>query len=149
MFGFIRYLSDNTPDVQRLSFEQLAERLNTSIHHAHWQWQAEGRPDIVMLVSYANKLGQDDKLVAIDSRPIIMNNLGWPLAEPSAQGCEAIWDMVLDAPMDVDGFKVIAEYYDGGKLTANKLDSYCRYRLSTGSFFEYKIQSGQVSKVKD
>ena len=51
-------------------------------------------------------------------------------------------------PMDIDGFKVFAEYYDGLKLSNNALDSVCRYRLSTGPYFEYKVFSGQVLKVK-
>lgn len=149
MLGFIRHLSDNTPDVRLLSLEQLADRFNTSVHHVHWQWQAEGRPEIVMLVSYSNKLGEDRNLVATDRKPIFMNGKGWPQSEPSSKGCEKIWDMVLDTPMDIDGFKVIAEYYAGIKLTGNEIDSTCRFRLSTGPYFEYKVNVGQVSKVKD
>lgn len=148
MLGFIGYLNDSTPDVRRMQLEQMAERFNTSVHHAHWQWQAEGRPEIVMLVSYANKLGEDKKLVATDRKPIFMNGQGWPKAEFSALGCEKIWNMVLNTSMDIDGFKVIAEFYDGNKLTGNEVDSICRYRLSSGPYFDYKVRFGQVLKVQ-
>jgi hypothetical protein len=148
MLGFVGYLNGNTPDVKRLSLEKLAEGFNTSVHNAHWQWQAEGRPQIVMSVSYAPKLGDDKKLVATKRRPVFMSHQGWPKSSSDAKGCEKIWDMVLDVPMQIEGFKVIAEYYDGEKLTGDSLDSKCRYRLSTGPYFEYKVQLGQVLKVE-
>lgn len=148
MLAFIGHLNGNSTDVKRLSLEKLAEGFNTSVHNAHWQWQAEGRPQIVMLVSYANKLGTDKKLVATKRRPIFMSHQGWPKSSSDAKGCEKIWDMVLDAPMEIEGFKVIAEYYDGEKLTGDSLDSECRYRLSSGPYFEYKLNLGQVLKVK-
>jgi hypothetical protein len=76
-----------------------------------------------------------------------MSHLGWPKAEPTSQGCAEIWNMVLNIPMDIDGFKVFAEYYDGLKLSNNALDSICRYRLSTGRYFDYKVFSGLVLQV--
>ncbi|MCF2947367.1 hypothetical protein L0668_04555 [Paraglaciecola aquimarina] len=148
MLGFILYLNNNSPDLRRLTLEKLAEGFNTSVHNAHWQWQAEGRPQIVMLVSYANKLGDDNKLVATQRRPIFMSYEGWPKSTQDSAGCEEIWNMVLDVPMEIDGFRVIAEYYQGEKLTGNMQDSVCRYRLSTGPYFEYKLRLGQVLKVK-
>ncbi|MGJ8680151.1 hypothetical protein [Paraglaciecola sp.] len=148
MLGFILYLNSSSPDVRRLSLEKLAEGFNTSVHNAHWQWQAEGRPQIVMLVSYANKLGKDKKLVETKRRPIFMSHQGWPKSTENSAGCEKIWDMVLDVPMEVEGFKVIAEYYNGENLSGDKLDSACRFRLSTGPYFEYKLHLGQVLKVK-
>ena len=148
MLGFILFLNDGSTNVRRLALENLAEQFSTSVSNAHWQWQGEGRPEIVMLVSYANKLGDDKTLVETGRKPVFMNHLGWPKAEPSAKGCSEIWNMVLNIPMEVNGFKVIGEYYDGTKLTDNPLDSTCRYRLSTGPYFEYKVHSGQVLKVK-
>lgn len=149
MLGFIIYLNDGSTNLRKVALENLAERFSTSVSNAHWQWQGEGRPQIVMLVSYANKLGENDTLVETARKPIFMSHLGWPKSEPTSKGCAEIWDMVLDIPLDIDGFKIIAEYYDGVKLTDNPLDSVCRYRLSTGPYFEYKVFSGQVMKVKE
>lgn len=148
MLGFILYLNDGSTNLRRIVLENLAEQFSTSVSNAHWQWQGEGRPQIVMLITYSNKLGENNTLVEKDRRPIFMSRLGWPKAEPTSQGCAEIWDMVLNMPMDIDGFKIFAEYYDGLKLSNNALDSVCRYRLSTGPYFEYKVFSGQVLKVK-
>jgi hypothetical protein len=147
MVAFIVYLNDGSTNLKRIALESLAEQFSTSVSNSHWQWQGEGRPQIVMLITYADKLGENNTLVETAKRPIFMSHLGWPKAEPTSEGCADIWNMMLNIPMDIDGFKVFAEYYDGLKL-ANPLDSVCRYRLSTGPYFEYKVFSGQVLKVK-
>jgi hypothetical protein len=148
MLGFIMYLNDGSTNLKRLALENLAEQFSTSVSNSHWQWQGEGRPEIVMLITYSNTLGKNNTLVEKDRKPIFMSHLGWPKAEATSEGCAEIWNMVLNMPMDIDGFKVFAEYYDGLKLSNNALDSVCRYRLSTGPYFEYKVFSGQVLKVK-
>jgi hypothetical protein len=102
-----------------------------------------------MLITYSNKLGDNNRLVETDRKPIFMSRLGWPKAESTSDGCADIWNMVLNMPMDIDGFKIFAEYYDGLKLSNNVQDSVCRYRLSTGPYFEYKVYLGQVLKVKE
>jgi hypothetical protein len=142
-------LNDGSTNFRRVALENLAEQFSTSVSNAHWQWQGEGRPPIVMLISYANKFGENKTLVETERKPIFMSNLGWPKAATTSQGCAEIWNMVLNIPMDIDGFKVFAEFYDGVELSDNILDSVCRYRLSTGPYFEYKVFSGQVLKVKE
>jgi hypothetical protein len=148
MLGFILYLNDNTTNIRRLALENLAEQFSTSVNNAHWQWQGEGRPQIVMLVTYARKLSDSNTLVEKGRKPITMSQQGWPEAEPTSEGCRNIWHMVLDMPMNINGFKVFAEYYDRLKLNNNAVDSVCMYRLSTGPYFEYKVLLGQVSKVR-
>jgi hypothetical protein len=148
MVIFIEYLNDGSTHVRRVALENFAEQFSTSVSHSHWQWQGEGRPQIVMSITYANTLGENNTLVETQSKPIFMSHLGWPKADPTSEGCADIWNMVLNIPMDINGFKVLAEYYDGLKLSNNALDSVCRYRLSTGPYFEYKVFSGQVLKVK-
>ncbi|MFT5840461.1 MAG: hypothetical protein ACI9UT_002973 [Flavobacteriales bacterium] len=148
MLSFIVYLNDGSTNLRHLALENLAERFSTSVSNSHWQWQGEGRPPIVILITYANKLGKKNTLIETNRKPIFMSHLGWPKAEPSSEGCAKIWNMVLNMPMDIDGFKIFSEYYDGLKLSNNVLDSVCRYRLSNGSYFEYKVFLGQVLKVK-
>jgi hypothetical protein len=149
MLGFIAYLNDGSTNLRRLALENLAEQFSTSVNNSHWQWQGEGRPQIVISITYANKLGENNTLVETQRKPIFMSHLGWPKAEPTSKGCANIWNMVLNIPMEIDGFKVFAEFYDGLKFSNNALDSVCRYRLSTGPYFEYKVFSGQVLKVKN
>ena len=148
MLGFVLYLNDDTTNIRRLALENLAEQFSISVSNAHWQWQGEGRPQIVMLVTYARKLGDNNTLVEKSRKPISMSQQGWSEAEPTSEGCSNIWDMVLSMPMNINGYEVFAEYYDGLNLNNNALDSVCRYRLSTGPYFEYKVLLGQVLKVR-
>ena len=146
MVSFIRYLNDGSTNLKRSALDNLAERFSTSVSHSHWQWQGEGRPQIIMLSSYANKLGENNTLIETDKRPVFMSHLGWPEAEPTAKGCADLWSMVLNIPMNIDGFQILAEYYDGVKLVNKTLESVCRYRIATGQYFEYKVSSGHVIK---
>jgi hypothetical protein len=146
--GFIVYLKDGSTNLRRLTLENFAEQFSTSVSNSHWQWQGEGRPQIVMFITYANTLSENNTLEETDRKPIFMSHLGWPKAEPTSQGCADIWNMLLNIPLHIDGFKIFAEYYDGLKLTNNAQDSVCRYRLSTGPYFEYKVLLGQVSQVR-
>jgi hypothetical protein len=148
MLGFIIYLNINTTNIRRLALENLAEQFSTSVTNAHWEWQREGRPQIVMLVTYDRKLGDNNTLLEKGRKPIPMSLKGWPSAEPTSEGCSKIWDMVLNMPMNINEFRVFSEYHDALKLNNNALDSVCRYRLSTGPYFEYKVFLGQVLKVR-
>ena len=148
ILSFITYLNDTSANIRRQALENLAKQFSNSVTNAHWQWQAEGRPEIVMLLTYGNTLGENNTLIETGTKPMFMNHQGWPKAQSTSEGCADIWNMVLNMSMDRDGFKIFVEYYDGLALYNNAQESVCRYRLSTGSYFEYKIFSGQVSKVK-
>lgn len=148
MLGIIVYLYTGSTNKKRVALENLAEQFATNVQNAHWQWQGEAKPEILMLVSYTSQLGENKKVTETSRKPIFMTLEGWPKADPTSKGCAKIWGMVLNAPMTIEGFKVIAEYYDGVKLTNDPLDSICRFRLSTGPYFEYKLHSGQVSQVE-
>ena len=77
----------------------------------------------------------------------MMTHLGWPRLEPTSKGCAVLWQEILDLDLEVEGFKMYAEFFDGVQLSNNALASICRYRLSTGPYFEYKVYTGQVSKI--
>lgn len=147
--SFIFYFNKNEPDLKRVAMETLAEQFTKSVNNAHWQWQAEGRPSLVMVIEYEPRLGNNQDLIEKDRRPITMSHLGWPRVEPTSEGCGKLWGMVLDVRLEVEGFKVYPEYFDGVELSGNALDAKCRFRMSVGPQFEYNIYTGQVSKVVD
>lgn len=149
MVSAIAYFYRNEPNIKMMTMHALAKEFDESVTNAHWQWQAEGRPQIVMLVQYASQLGDENALLETDRRPIMMSHLGWPRAEPNEKGCARIWQMVLNTPLEVEGFRVYAEYFDGVQSSDSALQAKCRYRLSIGPYFEYHIYTGQVSKVED
>jgi hypothetical protein len=141
MVGFIMYFYENEPDVKRVALATLADQFSSSATNAHWQWQAEGRPELILLVHY-NIKGQET-----DRRPISMSKQGWPLMEQTSEGCGKLWEMVLNMPLSISGFRVYPEYYDGMQLSGKEEDAKCRFRLSTGPYFEYMVYSGQVNKT--
>lgn len=149
MLSYIIYFNESKPNLKLVRFETFAESFKTSVQKAHVQWQAEGQPDIVILSTFTPRLDDNESLVETDKHPIFMSIAGWPKAEFSGLGCERIWDMVLNTPLSIKGFKVIAEYYDGVNLSGNSVDSRCRFRLSGGAYFEYKVHTGEVLDVEN
>jgi len=149
IMSFVLYLNDAPTQLRRLTLENMAKQFSASVTNSHWQWQGEGRPRIVMLSTYANKMGENDSLVETGKKPILMSHQGWPKVEPTSKGCSNAWKMLLNMPMDIGDFKVFADYYDGLTISNSALESVCRYRLSAGPYFEYKVFSGQVLEVKE
>lgn len=141
MAFFIWYLNDSEDDLKKVSLDLLADEMAEAVVGAKWQWEAEGRPARILQIRY-NSVGKE-----VDRRPIAMSHIGWPRVEPTSDGCAGLWKSVLNVPMEVQSFKVYGEYFDGVSLTGNALDSTCRFRLSTGPYFEYRIYTGQVIKL--
>ena len=141
ILGFIVYFNDSSPSIRKVALQTLVEQFTKSTLNAHWQWQKEGRPSSILLVNYdaqGNETGR---------HPLNMSHLGWPRLAPTSKGCADLWRDVLNKDLEVEGFKMYAEFYDGVQISDNALASICRYRLSTGPYFEYKVYTGQVSKV--
>lgn len=137
---------DAEPDVKKVTMQQLARQFQQSVTNAHWQWQGEGRPNMLMLVHYDNSLDDESRLVEKGRSPVAMGQSGWPAVEPNDQSCKKLWSSMLNLPADVRGFKVFTEYYAGDK--AQQVLGKCRYRISIGWYFDYKIGSGEVSKLQ-
>ncbi|MDU0353122.1 hypothetical protein RS130_03520 [Paraglaciecola aquimarina] len=146
--GFLYYLNDNAKDIRRLSFEKLADTFNASVNNAHWQWQAEGRPEKIVVAMYASQLSEEKTLIETEKQPMYMDGKGWPKVEESAKGCTKLWNMVLGFPLEVDGYEVVVNFHSGESLTGNKIDSTCRYQLLSGAYFDYKMKLGQVLKLE-
>ncbi|GAB3027318.1 hypothetical protein [Bowmanella dokdonensis] len=141
MAVFIWYLQDSEPDIKQATMDLLADEMAKSVVSAKWQWEAEGRPARIVQVRYDKVTGKE-----VDRSPIPMSHLGWPRVEPNAQGCGDLWRAVLNQPLQIHSFKVYAEYFDGVEMSGKALDSTCRFRLSTGPSFDYRIYMGQVVK---
>lgn len=148
MTSLIVYFNRSEPDIKRTTLESLAQQFGASVTNAHWQWQAEGKPSIVMLVHYEPRLDDSNELVEKDRRPIQMSHMGFPRVSPTSMGCGKAWEMVLNMPLEIEGFRVVPEYYDGGKQADQTLEARCRFRLSVGPYFDYWIYTGAVSKVQ-
>ena len=147
MTSFVFYFNKTEPDIKYLALENLQQRFAQSVTNSHWQWQAEGRPGMIVLVHYETNPDENKLPVEKDRRPIQMSLKGYPIAESNAQGCAKIWQMILNMPLTIDGFKVYAEYFADTDTSDTIDDSKCRYRLSVGPNFEYQLAQGQVSTI--
>lgn len=143
MLAFILYFNNSTPNLKRVALVEYADQLAKSTLNAHWQWQNEGRPNRILLRQYDAHGNETAR------RPLQMSHLGWPKVEPTSTGCAMLWQDVLNAPLEIKGFKMYAEFYDGVALSDSALASICRFRLSTGAYFDYGVYRGQVSKIND
>jgi len=147
MTSFIFYFNNSAPDLKYLAMENLQQRFSQSVTNSHWQWQAQGRPNMIMLIHYESRPGTNDEPVEKDRRPIAMSLNGYPRAEASSEGCGKVWQMILNMPMQVESFKVFAEYFADPNENDNVDEAKCRFRLSVGPSFEYMLANGQVGAV--
>ncbi|RDV25554.1 hypothetical protein DXV75_09690 [Alteromonas aestuariivivens] len=139
MATFITRLYRVEPNMQADLLQQLGDRMESSATHAYWQWRAEGQPERIMLVHY-DKQGKET-----DRRPVSLSHTGLPKVEPTSEGCQRLWRMLLNVPMQIDGFRIVGEYYQGELVNSEPLNAYCRYRLSVGASFDYAVTSGKVT----
>ena len=138
LIAFISYFYRSEPNFQDALLRQLGEQMQSGAITSHWQWQAEGRPEMIMLVHY-NKQGKE-----IGRSPVRIGYTGLPAVKPGSEGCEKLWTSLLNQPMALDGFRVHAEYYRGSLLDKEPVNSRCRFRLSRGTYFDYYIFRGEV-----
>ena len=138
MIWFVVYFMRSEPNVHASVMEEFARKFQQSASNAHWQWQAKGRPERIMLLHF-NEQGQE-----IDRRPVRMAHFGMPWAQPSSKGCAKLWQTLLNVPLQVEGFRVIAEYFAPDSDADEQVLGFCRYRLSRGPHFDYTLLSGSV-----
>ena len=138
MATFIIYFYESEPNLKGQILHQRGEALEDAAITSHWQWQAEGRPQRIILVHY-NSDGKET-----DRSPVAMNLAGWPEVNASSEGCQRVWQMLLHQPMEVDGFRVRGEFYDESQGEGRADNSYCRFSLSSGDYFDYAIFRGDV-----
>lgn len=139
MASLIIRFNHTEPDLQAQMLKQYGKEFEDSAINAHWQWQAEGRPEMIMLIHYDSNGRERDR------RPVRMAHFGWPWVETTSDGCEKLWQMLLNVPMRADGFRVIGEFYRGDLVNNEPLNAKCRYRLSSGLYFDYSIFRGNVT----
>lgn len=136
----IVYMYDSEPDLEAELMEGYARQFAASATNAHWQWQAEGRPEMIMLVHY-DKNGKE-----VGRRPVRMAHFGWPKVDAQSESCLRLWEQLLNTSTRVEGFRVLADYYASDSEESEVPNARCRYRVSTGPYFDYSIYTGMVKQ---
>ncbi|WP_026376631.1 hypothetical protein [Aestuariibacter salexigens] len=142
---FVRHFGKHEPDIAIAVMETMEEEMSRAVTRAHYQWQAEGRPDRIILIFYDRSGVETDRVpieMATEGKSI---RAGFPWFPHDSDGCGKFWQTILNTPLSVEGFKVIAEYYPGEEIGDRPSDAVCRYRLSQGVHFDYRVYDGQTS----
>jgi hypothetical protein len=138
---FVWYFNKNEPSVQKTALMNAADKFSNLVITAHWQWRSKGDPERIMLVDY-DLVTQKE----VNRLPVTMSELGWPRVGPDIQGCKDVWEMLLDIPLQLETFRVKAEFFDGINNGGKILNSKCRFSITAGAWFDYYIYTGRVEK---
>ena len=142
MAVFINFFIKNESQYTQAGFVALSQTFNTKVYAVHAQWMMDKQPSIVYLAS----LNKDQK------QAVSVNKGGWIDVQQAELPCEAIWQLVIEMPINSMKYPVTAielrtsnNKVDAGKKSPEK--SECRYVLLDGSYFQYNRAKGKVSKV--
>ena len=69
---------------------------------------------------------------------------GYPFVDDNSDSCESLWQGILNMPARLDNFRVVPEYYNDGVDDNGQVQQRCRFRVSTGPYFDYYVNSGRV-----
>ncbi len=134
MAVFINYFIKNEAKFTHAGFASVAQSFNTKVTAVHAQWMMDKQPNVVYLAS----------LNKVDKQAVSVNKAGWIDVKQNTLSCEAIWQLVMEVPMNTMKFSVSAIEVHTAKTSQN---SECRYVLLDGSYFQYNRANGKVSKV--
>jgi len=138
MAVFINYFSKSKTQFTQAGFSTLAQSFNTKVSAVHAQWLMDKQPNIVLLASFNKK----------EKQAISVNNAGWVDVKQKKLACEAIWQLIMETPMNLMKFSISAiEVHDTTNKQHDKAKVQCRYALLDGSYFHYNRTNGKVSKV--
>ncbi len=139
LMSLIVLLNRPEPDFKEDTLARLATKFERSAVSSYYQWKAENEPEMIMFVHY-NAAGKET-----DRRAVRIARNGWPKVNPTSEGCEDLWRMLLNVPMIIDGFRVFGEFFPGKLSDDEVISARCRFRLSSGPYFDYFIDSGRVN----
>jgi hypothetical protein len=138
MAVFINYFLKNEAQFTHAGFATLAQNFNTKVSTVHAQWLMDRQPNTVQLVSLNKK----------EKQAISVNKAGWIDVKQKKYTCAAIWQLVMETPINLMQFSIAALEVDSNINKQYKQKKVqCRYVMLDGSYFQYNRTNGKVSKV--
>ncbi len=147
---FINFFIKNESQFTQAGFATLAQNFNTKVYAVHAQWMMDKQPNIVYLAS----LNKDQK------QAVSVNKAGWIDVQQAQVPCEAIWQLIMETPINSMKFPVSAievrtsvgkqQSKHNSKLQREQsgpVNSECPYVIIDGSYFQYNSAKGKVSQV--
>ena len=138
MAFFITYFIKSEEQFSQAGFTTLAQNFNTKVSAVHAQWLMDKQPNVVLLASFNKN----------EKQAIPVNRAGWVDVKQNKLACEAIWQLIMETPMNLMKLSISAiEVHDKTLLQSEQVKVQCRYALLDGSYFHYDRSNGKVSKV--
>jgi len=132
---FISYFFEHQEQITTTGFTSLAQSFNSTVVAVHAQWLMEKKPSVVALGQLNNS---EKQLVQV-------NNHGWLDTHKNDFSCEEIWRLAMAVPMSLMKLSIAAIEL---KRPENNFH-HCRYILSSGQFFDYISETGEVTAVSN
>jgi hypothetical protein len=138
MAVFINYFLKNEAQFTHAGFATLAQNFNTKVSTVHAQWLMDKQPNTVQLVSLNKK----------EKQAIPVNKAGWIDVNQQKLTCAAIWQLVMETPINLIQLSITALEVNSNINKQYKQEKVqCRYVMLDGSYFQYNRTNGKVSKV--
>lgn len=131
MSVFISYFMKQKEQITLTGFNTLANSFVSKLNAVHGQWFMDQKPSVVQL----SVMGRADKEF------IPVNKKGWIDVKEEQFACQKIWQVTLATPMEFLKSPVSAVEI---KKNEEKRTRYCRYSISSTTYFEYNAQTGKV-----
>ena len=139
---FINFFIKNETSFTQAGFSTIAQSFNTKVNAVHAQWMMDKQPNVVHLAS----LNKEQK------QAVPVNKAGWIDVQQTQLSCEAIWQLVMEMPINsmstpISAIEVRISHSKYQNNQSGVENSVCRYVLLDGSYFQYTRTKGKVSKV--
>ena len=137
---FIGYFFSQEQSISNAAFKTLGQGFKNTVVVVHAQWLMDSQPDVVLLSS----TNEDKRLAVTVNRRGWIDQIDSTSVVSSFNTCEAIWQLAMNRPMVSMKLAIAAI-----EIHQDNLSNFhrCRYIISSGEYFEYYTDTGQVTHV--
>ena len=134
MASFWYYFVRQEESISKAGFGVIANQFFSQVSTIRGQWYMDKNPKEVWLKERDDQGGK---------RKVTVNQQGWVDSRQEIGSCAEIWQMVMNTPLVFMNKPIAAiEVHDNGDHRLR----YCRFVVSSGEYFQYIPQSGEVIK---
>jgi len=134
MGAFIHYFFKQEQQFTQAGFGAVAKKFSAKVTAIRAQWFMDNQPDIVII-----------KEANVEEEHISVNQKGWVDFAGELQNCRKVWQAIINADLSFMNQPVAVVEV---KNEQNPLKNVCRYSLASGEYFDYHLESGNVTEIK-
>lgn len=162
MASFIHAFLKQEQELSHTGLSSLASSFTMKVLTIRAQWFMDDKPKEVIVSEYRKELkeeliadvrtelnGELSAEVSVNlQQSIPVNSRGW-LDVEKGNICQEIWHYAIGEPLKLIKEPIAALEIQNNKANSTKITplSICRYQLSSGWYFDYHRENGQISAV--